>query len=130
VTKRWLTEEQFAAHQANRDQRGGQYVDTALERDVLSAILDYLPLCPRVAWHSRMNSGGMVNPNGQYVRFAFRGCPDIIGQLKDGRFFCIEAKRPGKNATPEQWEFLCKVNRNMGVGFVATSVDDVRKALG
>jgi len=130
VSKRWLTEEQFAAHQANRDQRGGQYVDTALERDVLSAVLEFLPLCKNVAWFARMNVGAMRNETGQYVRFGFTGCSDIIGQMRDGRFLAIECKRPGKNATPEQWQFLCTVNRNGGVGFVACSVDDVRKALG
>lgn len=100
------------------------------ERDVLSAILGYMPLCKRVAWAARMNTGGMQNAAGQYVAFGFPGLSDIIGQLTDGRFLAIECKRPGKTATAEQWQFLCNVNRNNGVGFVAVSVDDVRAQLG
>lgn len=121
---------------ANRAEAQGAHaratapVPIPYERDVLSAVLDYLKVCPRVAWFARMNSGGMTDKNGQYVKFAFTGCSDIIGQLKDGRFLAIECKRPGKNATPDQWQFLCNVNRANGVAFVATSVDDVRSALG
>lgn len=102
------------------------------ERDVLSAVLDYLALCPRVAWFHRMNTGGVereYNGKKRFIAFAFPGCSDIIGQLKDGRFLAIECKRPGKVATSDQWQFLCNVNRANGVAFVACGVEDVRRAL-
>lgn len=96
---------------------------------MLSAVLELLQVHPRVAWAERFNTGGMENANGQYVRFAFPGCSDILGQLKDGRLLAIECKRPGKKATAEQWQFLCNVNRANGVAFVATCIEDVTRAL-
>ena len=100
-----------------------------LERDVQSAVLDMLKLRRDVAWFERMNTGGMVNPNGQYVRFGFKGCADILGQMRDGRFLAIEVKRPGAVPTEEQQEFLGRVQRAGGVAFVAWSVDDIAKGL-
>lgn len=105
-----------------------------LECDVQEAILELLQHHPRVAWAVRMNTGGAWLPGNskkegheheQFVRFAFPGCSDIIGQLSDGRFLAIEVKRMGKNPTDEQRTFLERVNAYHGIGFVARSVDDV-----
>ena len=102
------------------------------ERDVLASILAYLDLHPRVAWFERMNTGGVEREyKGQkrYIRFAFKGCSDIIGQLDDGRFLAIEAKSPTGEPTAEQIAFLSRVVRAGGVGFVARGIDDVRRGL-
>lgn len=102
----------------------GNYPPVA-ERDVLASILEYLPYAKPVAWFARMNSGG-YEIKGQFVRFGFKGCSDIIGQLRDGRFLAIEVKRPGGTVTEDQVEFLAKVQRANGVAFVAHSLDDVQ----
>jgi hypothetical protein len=126
------TEEWLRAHRAGHvdtsgvalPQAAGKYPPVA-ERDVLGAILEWLPYCKAVAWFARMNSGG-YEIKGQFVRFGFKGCPDIIGQLRDGRFLGIEVKRQGAEPTEAQVEFLGKVQRHKGVAFVAHSLEDVQ----
>ena len=71
-----------------------------------------------------MNSGA-YEVDSRFIRFGFKGCSDIIGQLKDGRFLAIEAKRPGGLPTPDQINFMLKVARHKGVAFVAQSLADV-----
>jgi hypothetical protein len=102
----------------------GKYPPIA-ERDVLGAILEWLPYCKAVAWFARMNSGAQA-VDGRYVRFGFKGCSDIIGQLRDGRFMAIEVKRSRGQPTEAQVEFLSKVQRHRGVAFVAHSLEDVQ----
>lgn len=98
------------------------------ERDVLKEVLAACLYHPRVAWVERMNSG-VMQQGGRWVRFGFVGCPDIIGQMRDGRFLAVECKRVGKDATEKQLEFLGRVYRNHGLAFVARSAADARNAL-
>jgi hypothetical protein len=104
-------------------QAAGKYPKPA-ERDVLAAILEYLPYAKAVAWFARMNAG-QWDVDGRRIRFGFVGCSDIIGQMRDGRFLAIEVKRLGGNPTEAQVEFLSRVQRANGVAFVARSVADV-----
>ena len=99
------------------------------ERDVLAGCLKALALHRRVAWAHRMNVGGMVNAAGQHVRFGFKGCSDIIGQLVTGEFLAIECKRLGERPTDDQVAFLGRVQRAGGVAFVAWSIDDIARGL-
>lgn len=101
---------------------------------MLSSVLAYLKRHPRVAWAHRFNSGaGKIARNGgvsQFMRWGFPGCPDVLGQLTDGRTLAVECKRPSiKDASPEQQEFLALVERNGGVAVLARSIDDVEAAL-
>ena len=73
-----------------------------------------------------MVRGGKV---GQWMRFGFKGCPDIHGMLNGGCALYVEVKRPSGKATPEQAEFLEKVTKNGGCAFVARSVDDCLNAI-
>ena len=68
-----------------------------------------------IAWAYRMNSGGMYNPSGRFVKFAFKGCSDIIGQTIDGRFFAWETKRPDQKPTDNQHAFLEAVAEARGI---------------
>lgn len=99
------------------------------ERDVLAECLEALAMCPAVAWSVRMNTGGAWLPGKdhepQFVKFAFKGCSDIIGQLVDGRFLAVECKRKGKNPTEDQQAFLTRVAANGGMAFVARCAEDV-----
>jgi hypothetical protein len=103
-------------------------VPPPLERDVQGAILGLLQAHHKVACAWRQNTGGAwLGPVGaeRYVRFAFKGCSDILGMLKGGRFLAIEVKRPGVDPTGDQLEFLGRVHRGGGLAFVARDVDDV-----
>jgi hypothetical protein len=103
------------------------------EADVLGAVLTALAYHPRVAWANRMNSGaGKVLRKGgvsQFMRWGFPGCPDVLGQLRDGRVLACEVKRPSGSTSREQEAFLDCVRKNGGVAVVARSVDDVLEAL-
>jgi hypothetical protein len=105
-----------------------------LESDVLPAVLAALRLHPKVAFVWRQNAG-VMDIDGRNVRFAFKGCSDILGMLKPrpgervGAFLACEVKRPGGMPTPDQARFLALVESNGGVAFVARRVDDVMAAL-
>ena len=49
--------------------------------------------------------------------------------MPDGRFIAIEVKTEQGKLTPEQRLFLFKINENNGIGFVARSIEDVKKEL-
>lgn len=104
-----------------------------LERDIQRAILDLLRVHPRVVWAARMNTGmgEYRNADGttRRVRFAFAGCPDILGQLTDGRVLAIEVKRASGRVTEEQIAFLGRAARHGALAFVARSAGDVVKML-
>ncbi len=102
---------------------------------MLRAVLKYLRLRKDVAWVERLNSGAgqLQFADGgasRWMRFAWRGAPDLIGQLTDGRILCVECKRPSGRLRPDQEAFLNTVRCQGGVAFVARSVDDVKEHLG
>ena len=102
---------------------------SASEHGIQSAILDYLKRCSKVAWAHRMNSGKFKKSNGngtfRWIQAGFVGCPDIMGQLTDGRFLAIEVKSARGKLSPEQSAFIDTVRAAKGVAIVARSVDDV-----
>lgn len=109
-----------------------------IETDRQADICNYLSVEPRVKFFVRVNGGGR-SMKGGFVWFyrlwigrreqKGRGLPDIIGQLRDGRFFAIEAKRPGEKPTPEQAEFLALVRESGGVSGVANNWQQAKAIL-
>ena len=98
------------------------------ESAVLDAIRRALRIHPAVAWAERINSGAHLageGPTRRFIRYGFKGCPDIIGQLIDGRALWIEVKKPSGRVSPEQAEFIARANRFNACAFVARSVSDV-----
>lgn len=119
----------FSPQPRNNARDGAKTLERAtLERDVLSAVFAAIKYHPKVAFAWRQNTGAAVRDE-RVVRFAFAGCSDILGMLKDGRFLAIECKRPGGKLSTGQHVFLHKVNRHGGLGFMATCVTDVARAL-
>lgn len=100
------------------------------EAAALFEVLRALRNHPAVAWVHRQNSGAIKTPEGQFVRFGWPGCSDVIGQMRDGRLLAVEVKAPAGRLRPEQQQFLNLVNQAGGVAFVARSCADVRRALG
>ncbi len=107
------------------------------EKTILNAILRYLEIDERVAWAHRFNTGshvvfrqeGEIEKKRRYIRYAFPGCSDILGQLKDGRFLAVECKSKSGKVSADQQAFLNCVKNNNGVAVVARSIDDVKTAL-
>jgi len=109
-----------------------------LESERQAGIVNYLSVEKRVKFFIRINGGGRFM-KGSFVWFyklwvgrreqKGRGIPDIVGMLRDGRFFALEVKRPDENPTPEQAEFLSLVADAGGVSGVVCNWLDARKLL-
>ena len=121
--------------QSSFNLRSLQHVDS--EREVQKAILQYLGLCPHVAWAQRFNTGAASSSyttkdgttNKRFVRFGFKGCADIIGQLKSGHLLAIECKRKGGKATESQEAFLQTVLTHNGLAIIAMEIGDIERAI-
>lgn len=103
------------------------------EKDIQTAILDYLTRCSAIAWANRFTSGKFKvtdRAGTRWIQAGFVGAPDIIGMTTKGRFVAIECKRPrGGVVSTEQIAFLQCVRAGGGIGIIARSVDDVISAL-
>ena len=102
------------------------------ESKIQSAIIDALCLHKDVTWCMVVTSGGF-KVRGSYIQIGRffdsnhdlkAGVSDIIGQLKDGRFFCIEVKKPKEKPTDEQLYFLQMVKDSGGVSGWADNIAD------
>ena len=110
---------------------------TPSEGSVQAAVLGYLRLDRRVAWVQRFNTGAHVTaetgangkPKRRFIRYAFPGCADLLGQLRDGRFLAVEVKTRTGRVSPAQEAFLATVARHGGVAVLARSIEDVRRTL-
>ena len=98
------------------------------EAAALVEVLKALNAHPAVVWCERMNTGA-VRMGGRFVRFGFKGCPDVIGQLNDGRLLGVEVKGPTGRLRPEQAFFLERVRAAGGVAFMARDCRDVLREL-
>ena len=99
------------------------------EAAALLEVLKAVRAHPLVAWAERQNSGAAKVGN-RFIRFGWLGCPDVLGQLKDGRLLGVEVKAPKGRASPEQLAFLERIRAAGGVGFIARDLRDVVRELG
>ena len=99
------------------------------EAAALVEVLKALRTHPAVAWAERMNTGAAKVGN-RFIRFGWPGCPDVLGQLKDGRFLAVEVKAQAGRLRPEQALFLARIRCAGGVAFVARDCRDVLRELG
>ena len=99
------------------------------EAAALLEVLKALRTHPAVAWAERMNSGA-AKVGGRFIRFGWTGCPDVLGQLRDGRLMGVEVKAQAGRLRPEQAVFLERIRVAGGVAFVARDLRDVLRELG
>jgi hypothetical protein len=97
------------------------------EADTQRVILQYLGY-RHFCW--RNNTGGRPWTDNKGKKRLFRfgkvGSGDIQGiQRQTGIFFSIEVKRRGKKPSPEQVEFMRRVNESGAIAFIAYSLEDV-----
>lgn len=98
------------------------------EAAALVEVVKALKAHPAVAWAERQNTGA-AKVGGRFIRFGWRGCSDVLGQMKDGRLLAVEVKAPSGRLRPEQVEFLDRVRCFGGVAFVARNCADVTRVL-
>jgi len=111
-----------------QEARAAARVPKLLESDVLAAVLKYLKHHSKVGHVWRQNTGAH-EVEGRYIQYGTRGCPDILGWLKDGRFLCVEVKRPGGMPSPDQIAFMTNATKDNCIAFVARGIEDVQRAL-
>lgn len=102
------------------------------EAAALAEVLQALRTHPAVAWCERMNSGAHVveaATGRRFIRYGFKGCPDVLGMLKDGRLMACEVKSATGRLRPEQAAFLELVRAAGGLAFVARNCLDALDAL-
>ena len=98
------------------------------EGAALVEVLQALRTHPAVAWVERMNSGA-ARMGARFVRFGWPGCPDVLGQPKDGRLLGVEVKGPAGKLRPEQAVFIGRIRAAGGVAFLARDCRDVLREL-
>lgn len=98
------------------------------EAAALVEVLKALRAHPAVVWCERMNSGAAKVGN-RFIRFGWPGCPDVLGQLRDGRLLGVEVKSPTGKLRPEQSVFLDRIRGAGGVAFIARDCRDVLREL-
>lgn len=98
------------------------------EAAALCEVLKALKAHPAVSWCERMNTGA-ARVGGRFIRFGFTGCPDVLGQLRDGRLLGVEVKAPKGKLRPEQAVVLTRIVGAGGVAFVAHDCRDVMREL-
>jgi hypothetical protein len=101
------------------------FAEAAALHEVLAALRAH----PRVCWAQRLNTGA-TRVGRRFVRFGFPGCPDVLGQLQDGRPLAVEVKGPRVRLRPDQKVVLIRVADAGGVAVVARSLRGVVAALG
>lgn len=101
------------------------------EAEIQRAILDWLEVSGHLHW--RVCVSAVMGGGGKFFRAnPMKGHPDIAGVLRpSGRYFAIEVKRPsGSRWYPEQLEWRDRLSEAGVLYLVASSVEDVRRALG
>ena len=98
------------------------------EAAALVEVLKALRTHPAVAWCERMNTGA-AKVEGRFIRFGWPGCPDVLGQLKDGRLLGVEVKAKAGRLRPEQSLFLARIRAAGGVALVARDCRDVLREI-
>ncbi len=111
-------------HEIQSPKRTNAKPEAAALKEVLLALTAH----PAVAWCERMNSGAFKIGN-RFVRFGWKGCPDVLGQLRDGRLIGVEVKAAKGKLRPEQTIFLERIRRAGGVAFMARDCRDVMREL-
>lgn len=101
------------------------------EKDIQSDIMDMLLTHPKVAWCYVTTTGTFKGlKGGAKYKIGIPGMPDIMGQLKNGKTFGIEVKKPGGKVTKDQEYFINLINHNGGLAFRADSISEVMYGLG
>lgn len=98
-------------------------IDRPLEKHVLKAALHALRLDPRV-WLVDRQQSGLFMEGDRHVRIGAVGHLDIKGMLKGGKYFELEAKRPGEKPTDRQLDRIARVRDGGGISGWFTSVEE------
>lgn len=94
-----------------------------LEKDVLADALQALRNDERV-WTVDRQQSGVFQDGDRWIRVGRKGVLDIKGMLKGGRYFEIEAKRPGEKPDENQLKRIDHIRKGGGISGYFTSADE------
>lgn len=97
------------------------------ESELLSFALTCLKQSGMVYW--RVPNGPVMHSiNGKMIRKCspIKGFPDIAGVLPSGKFFAIELKTDKGRLSPEQLEWITKLNHSGAIAVVLRSKEEIR----
>ncbi|GMO63333.1 MAG: hypothetical protein Ta2A_10360 [Treponemataceae bacterium] len=98
-----------------------------LEHEVKASIVRYLK--KQGFYVLNLATGCVKTERGAYIHFGEKGAADLIGCMPDGRFVAIEVKAPKGRLSPEQKQWLARIEARHGLVVVARCVEDVIVAL-
>ena len=123
-----MTEKSFSGADLFGMEHQPKRTNSKPEAAALCEVLKALRAHPAVIWCERMNTGAAKVGN-RFIRFGFTVCPDVLGQLRDGRFLAVEVKAPKGTLRTEQAFMLERIAGAGGVAFVARDCRDVLREL-
>lgn len=98
------------------------------ESELLSYALTCLKQSGLVYW--RVPNGPVMHSiNGKMIRKCspVKGFPDLAGVFPNGKFFAIELKTDKGRLSPEQAEWITKLNLSGAMAIVLRSKDEIRE---
>lgn len=93
-----------------------------------SELLSYAITCLKqsgLVWWRVANQG--TAHNGVRKKSHIKGFPDLAGVLKNGRLFCIELKTLTGKLSPEQSEWITKLNMTGAIAVVLRSKEQIEE---
>lgn len=108
---------------------GSRRVFHVREADIQRAILDWLRVNGIYAFRNNQQGVPLHDGSGRYRPSPTRGVADILGVIPGGRFLAVEVKGRRGKPTPQQAEFIARVNEKGGLAVVATCILDVERVL-
>ena len=97
-----------------------------LEKDIVKMCLDYLTL--KKIFHYRQNTGGFKTERGSFVRFGFKGSPDIVVVI-NGKYIGLECKVPNGKQSDGQIKFEQELKSAGGDYHIITNYEDLKKLI-
>lgn len=91
------------------------------EKTVVDSVL-MVSNCFGFLWRNK--TGAMPTPGDGFIRFGYRGSPDIIGVI-NGKIVCIECKRSKAKQSESQIEFEKLINNNKGIYILVKGLNDM-----
>jgi hypothetical protein len=99
------------------------------ESELLSFALTCLKQSGLVYWRVNNSPSLFNNKSGQvcFRKSPVKGFPDLAGVLPSGKFFAIEIKTDKGRLSPEQIEWITKLNHSGAIAVVLRSKDEIRE---
>lgn len=99
------------------------------ESELLSFAITCLKQSGLVWWRVNNSPSLFNNKSGKvcFKKSPVKGFPDLAGMFKNGRLFAIEIKTQKGQLSPEQIEWITKINHSNGMAIVLRTKDEIRE---